>query len=57
MNQAQVNPLESAVDDEVRQSIRVMQRERSTKLALVIISGILGIGVLFLVAYLGFGAS
>ena len=57
MNQAPVNPSDGAVDDEVRHSIRVMQRERSTKLTLVIISGILGIAVLFLVAYLGFGTS
>ena len=56
MTQAQMNPTDNAVDEEIRHSIRVIQRQRSTKLTLVAITTIVGIGVLFLAAYLGFGA-
>jgi hypothetical protein len=45
---------ESVSDIEVRDSIRVMNQQRNTKMVIAIIGIIVGIGVLFTAAYLGF---
>ena len=44
------------VDQEIRHSIRVIKQQRTAKLAVVILAAIVGVIVLFLAAYLGFGA-
>ena len=41
------------LDDDIRDSIRVMHRQRNTKLTLVILTGIAGLVVLLVAAYLG----
>jgi hypothetical protein len=53
MNQ---NPssIESVDDAEVRESIRVMQKQRTTKMVGAMVGIVVGIAVLFTAAYLGF---
>ncbi len=41
-------------DPELRHSIRVMQQQRTTKLLLVVVGIVLGIGVLFAAVYLAY---
>ena len=55
MTQMHTAPNETLVDREIRDSVRVIHRQRNTKLAVVILIAVLGIFVLFLGAYLGFG--
>ncbi len=53
MTQGQ-SPTEIVDDAEVRESIRVMQQQRNTKLVFAIVGIVVGLGVLFTAAYLGF---
>lgn len=50
-----MSPGNTVGDDEIRESIRVMHRERNAKLAFVVMATVAGVFVLFLAAYLGFG--
>ena len=54
MAQSYTHDTQRTPDDEIRDSIRVIQRERSMKLTMVILATIFGIGALLLAAYLGF---
>jgi len=54
MAQGNIYDTHGTRDDEIRDSIRAIQRERSTKLTMVILATIVGICALLLTAYLGF---
>ncbi len=41
------------LDKDIRDSIRVMHRQRNTKLILVLVTGVVGMAVLLVAAYLG----
>jgi hypothetical protein len=55
MSQGYMHHEDAPADEEIRHSIRVMKQQRTAKLAVVILATVVGVCVLFIAAYLGFG--